>query len=286
LSNLALALVLAAALTHATWNLLAKRAGGSAVFMWTFAVISSALYAPVAGAVLWTRDTPIRPIHLVFAAGSAALHGAYFLALGKGYRAGDLSVVYPLARGTGPLLSTLAAVVLYRERPSALAVAGALGIGAGVFLLAGDPRRLRGPGTRAAVRYALLTGAVIALYTLWDKYAVSTLAIHPVVYEWLSGIGRTLLLCPIALLNRRAVAAEWRAHRWMIVGVAILAPLGYIFVLTALSFSPVSYVAPAREVSILIGTLMGTHLLAERDPVRKLAGAGAMLAGTVALALG
>src|SRR5262249_61564717 len=79
---------------------------------------------------------------------------------------------------------------------------------------------------------------------------------------------------------------EWRDHRAEAIGVAVLAPLSYILVLTAMQFTPVSYVAPAREISILIGTAMGTRLLAEGDVHRRLAAAAAMVVGVVVLAVG
>ena len=105
-------------------------------------------------------------------AGSAALHTGYFVLLNQGYRSGDLSLVYPLARGTGPLLSSAAAIAFLGERPSLLGLSGALLIIAGVLVLTGNPEQLRRAGARAAMQYALLTGAFIAVYTLWDKQAI------------------------------------------------------------------------------------------------------------------
>jgi drug/metabolite transporter (DMT)-like permease len=208
------------------------------------------------------------------------------LLLNRGYRVGDLSLVYPLARGTGPLLSTLAAILFLGERPSAIALVGALLIIGGVMVLAGNFARLRQSGTRAAVGYALITGLFIAAYTLWDKQAVSHFAIMPMVLDWGANVGRAILLTPFAMRYSEEAVIEWREHKWEAVAVAILIPLSYILVLTAMSFTPVSYVAPAREISILIGTALGARLLAEGDAPRRLAAAGAMVLGIVALALG
>lgn len=291
MTGLALALVLAAAFVHATWNLLAKRAGGGAAFIWLFGSLSALIYAPAVAVVIAVQRPRLGPVELSFLGGSTLLHLAYFLALQRGYRAGDLSVVYPLARGTGPMLSTAAAIAIFGERPTPLALAGTLLVVTSVFVLAGSRSRPTGgkgaaAGTQWAVAYGLLTGTLIAAYTLWDKHAVSALMIPPIVLDWASSVGRMLVLAPLALRRWDEVCAEWRTHRLEAIGVAVLTPLSYILVLTALVFTPVSYVAPAREISILIGAAMGTRLLGEGDAPQRLAAAGAMVLGVVALAVG
>lgn len=286
MSAFALALVLCAAFLHATWNFLLKRAGGGVAFVWLFAALSVGIYAPLAlGVVLWQRPQIGWP-QLAFIFGSAVLHTAYYLLLARGYRGGDLSLVYPLARGTGPLLATFGAVLLLGERPGIVALAGAVLIGVGVFLLTADPRRLRMSGNRGAVGYALLTGTTIAGYTLWDKQAVSAFLVPPLLLDWGANLARVGLMSPLALRDRAAIAREWQEHRSEAIWVAVLCPLSYILVLTAMVFTPVSYVAPAREVSILIAAAMGAHLLAEGHSIRRGLAACAMVAGVVALAVG
>jgi len=140
MSSLALALVLSAAVVHATWNLLAKRVGGGAPFVWLFGALSSAIYAPLALGAIVVQRPRLGVQETVFIVGSGLLHLAYFLVLQRGYRVGDLSLVYPLARGTGPVLSTAAAIALFGERPSPLALAGAALVAGGVFVLTGGPR--------------------------------------------------------------------------------------------------------------------------------------------------
>jgi len=223
---------------------------------------------------------------LVFLAGTAVLHLGYFLMLQSGYRTGDLSLVYPLARGTGPVLSVGAAILLLGERPTPVVMGGAFLIGIGIFLLAGNPASLGHPGARRAVSFALLTGALIAAYTLWDKHAVSVLRIPPILLDWGGNLGRALLLTPAALGRRQEVRALWLTHRHEVVLVAVLTPMAYILVLTAMVFTPVSYVAPAREISILVGTAMGSRFLAEGDALRRLTAAAAIVLGVAALALG
>jgi drug/metabolite transporter (DMT)-like permease len=282
----ALLLVLTAAFIHASWNFLAKRASGHATFTWLFAALSALFYTPVAGAVVFFSGLTVSWVEIGMMAGSAVLHTAYFVLLNQGYRMGDLSLVYPLARGTGPLLSSAAAIAFLGERPSVIGIAGALLVIAGVVILTCNPEHFRRAGGRMALQYALVTGAFIAAYTLWDKQAVSRFAMSPVLLDWGANLGRALLLTPFAMRHWDKARIEWRTHRAEAVGVALLAPLSYILVLTALAFTPVTYVAPAREISILIGTVMGSRWLAEGDGTRRLLGAGAMVAGVVGLAVG
>jgi drug/metabolite transporter (DMT)-like permease len=286
MSALALVLVLAAAVIHASWNYFLKRSGGGTVFVWLFATLSALIYAPLAAAIVWWQRPDFGWAHYGLMFASAAVHTAYYMLLDRGYRSGDLSVVYPLARGTAPLITMLCAVLLLHERPTLLAVAGALLIGCGAIALTGDPRKLRESGNLHAVGYALLTGCMIATYTLVDKIAVAAWLIPPLVQDWAANLGRVALMTPMALRNRGEIPATWRRARKEIIAVAVLCPLSYILVLTAMVFTPVSYVAPAREISILVAALMGTQLLAEGDVGRRLAAAAAMVAGIVCLAMG
>ena len=288
---LALGLVLGAGLLHATWNLLAKRASAEAsgpAFVWLYSALSATIFAPPAAGVVWLGGARVGAIGLLLVFGTGVLHLGYFLSLQEGYRVGDLSLVYPLARGTGPLLASGAAVVLFGERPGPIAVAGVLLIILGVLLLAWEPGDDRGSAKQRqlGVVFGVLTGAFIAAYTLWDKHAVSDLLLSPVFYYWGSLLVQTVILLPVAFRRKEEVRAAWRARRAEALGVAVLSPLAYILVLTALVFTPVSYVAPAREISILFGTLMGGGLLAEGGLGRRLVAASFMVLGVVALAAG
>jgi drug/metabolite transporter (DMT)-like permease len=282
----ALGLVLLSAVTHASWNLLAKRASGGPPFNWLFDALTVGLWAPLAAAQVIVDPPRLGVTELGFMLGSGVLHLGYFLLLGQGYRVGDLSLVYPLARGTGPVLSTLVAVAVLGEHPSGLALAGAASIAVGVFVLTGDPRRLRGQRAGRSVVFALLTGVLIAAYTLWDKQAVSAVHIAPLVYFWGLTTARAILLTPVGVTHWPTVRHEWALHRREAFGIAALSGLSYVLVLIALTVTPVSYVAPTREIGILIGALMGSRWLAEGDASRRLAGAGAMVVGVVALAVG
>ena len=284
MTGLAVALVLASAVLHATWNLMAKRAGGGAAFLWMSDLFSLALFAPLVLGLFLIEWPKLGPVELAFIFGSAVLHLAYFLLLLRGYRVGDLSVVYPLARGTGPALSTLAAILLLGERPTPLALLGAALVVVGVFLVTSGHRALRGAGKGAA--YGLATGVFIAAYTLWDKQAVSAVMVPPLLLYYGGAVGRVALLSPLITQRCSDVTQHWRQHKLEALAVGVLGPVSYIMVLTALVFTPVSYVAPAREISILIGVALGTRLLAEEHALRRLAAACTMVLGVVALSVG
>ena len=284
---LALGLVLAAALLHASWNLLAKRAQGGVEFVWLFATLTLVAYAPVVAVYVVLVHPTLRPLAVLFALVSSVLHVAYFVTLQRGYRVGDLSLVYPLARGSGPALAALLAISLLGERPGPLGLAGGALVVLSVFVLTGSGARGRASagGGRPALVYGLTTGLFIGGYTVWDGYAVSHLGAPPLLYSYLSEAGRALLLAPLAWRGRAAVARAWRDSRGAAWGIAVLSPLAYILVLTAMTFTPISLVAPAREISILLGTLMGTRLLAEGQGSRRLTGALGMVVGVTLLAL-
>ena len=284
----ALALVLFAAFVHASWNFLLKRSGGGTGLITAASILSLALYAPLLIAAIWVQGYDFQPAHLGLMLGSGAVHTGYFLLLDRAYRSGgDLSIVYPLARATGPLLTIVVAVLLLGERPGPTAIAGALLIGASALMLTGNPFAWHRSDARHAVGFALLTGCAIAVYTVWDKASVAIWLIPPLVFDWGTNAFRVMLLLPLA--RRRApgaMAKAWAQHRGAVFAIALLSPLSYILVLTAMVFTPVSLVAPAREVSILFAALMGAHLLREGDVARRVVAAIGMVLGIAGLTLG
>jgi drug/metabolite transporter (DMT)-like permease len=285
MTYLALALVLAAACSHATWNFLVKRVNGGPELVWLFSVFSVLIYFPVAvGAVVIQRPV-LGWVEIAFCVGSALLHMAYFLLLQQGYRHGDLSLVYPTARATGPFLSTAFAVVVLGEHLTPQIAAGGLAIIAGVLFLTG------GFGARArhvtrSLLFGLMVGTLIGSYTVWDAFTVRTLLVPPLLLEYTSNLTRVALLWPYAATRRELVVRHWRDHRPAVIGIAVFNPLAYILVLVALTFTPVVYVAPAREVSVLITVALGTLLLGEGRFRNRLFWAGLILAGMTLLATG
>jgi drug/metabolite transporter (DMT)-like permease len=246
------------------------------------AVAGCVLYLPALVVALIVAPGTLGATALGFMVVSGALHSVYFVLLQRGYRDGDLSLVYPLARGTGPFLATAAAIAFFGERPSALALVGGGLIVVAVLSLATRPT----DGQQAAVVFALLTGVSIAAYTLWDKQAVGDHDLSPIVYFWGLQVSNVLLLSTWVLRDRERVRATWRSSGRQVLGVGLLAPLAYILVLFALARAPVSYVAPAREVSILIATVLGATVLAEEGMGHRLVAAGGIVLGIAGLALG
>ncbi|MGB3438588.1 MAG: EamA family transporter [Actinophytocola sp.] len=273
----AILLVLGAAFAHAGWNIFAKRVpDGGALFVWLSAVLGVVFQLPLAVVVV-ARQGMDGSWWLAFCV-SGVIHLGYFVLLQRGYRVGDLSVVYPLARGTGPLLSVVAAVWLLGERPGAVALVGAAAVVAGVFVIGGF-------GTGAGIGYGLATGALIATYTLWDAHAVTALAVPPVILMGGSALVESVLLAPYALARREAVGRIWREHRVAVLAVGFLSPLAYLLVLFAMRMAPVSLVAPARELSIVVGSLGAWLLLGEPNPARRMSGAVIVLVGVAAIAV-
>ncbi|MEU5859649.1 DMT family transporter [Nonomuraea sp. NPDC047529] len=285
MSPWALVLILVAAVAHATWNLLSKKAAQAdgIVFLWLIGVVATVVWSPLFAGFLLVTGARLSWGDLAVICGSTALHLGYFVLLQRGYGAGDLSLVYPVARGTGPMLASLVAVLLLGEHPAPAGVAGIVLVGVGVFMMSGGAA---GRGDLRGLVSGLVVGLFIAGYTVWDSQVVSAFAVAPIMLNYLGEVGRALALTPfVAGARRRLVVSVWREHRSRIVGAAFLIFLSYLLILVAFTMAPVSVVAPAREVSVLIAVVLGGRLLAEGDLRRRLLAAGVILGGVVAIAL-
>lgn len=280
----ALSLVLLAALTHASWNIYAKFAAESRHFVWLFSAGSVLVYGPVVLGVVLVEQPQFTPRHWLALSATSVLHLLYSISLQTGYRHSDLSVVYPIARGTGPLVSFVGAALLLGEQPTAQSIVGLVLIVGGILLVAGlVGHHERAPGV--GVFYGLLTGLLIAAYTLNDGYAVKVLLISPFVIDFTGNLFRMLVLAPRAWRDRAELAREARVYRRPVIVVSVLGPLGYILVLFAMRMAPVSHVAPARELSTLVGAWFGSRLLRESSGPWRIAGAALIVAGVICLAL-
>jgi drug/metabolite transporter (DMT)-like permease len=289
----ALALVLLAGLIHASWNIAAKKAGGDARFAAFTGLVLLVAWAPLG---IWFGIAEVPRwgwAEWLLLCASALLHTIYYIVLLRGYRKADLTVVYPLARGSGPLLSSLAAIVLLGEQISALGVAGIAGVVGGVFLVAGGPglwRASHDPAQRQRVRkgmvYGLLSGAFIAGYTVVDGYAVKILLMSPILVDYMGSLLRMVVLAPALLRDPAEARVLWKRQWKYAVFVGVVSPVSYVLVLYAMQTAPLSHVAPAREVSMLFAALLGGHLLGEGDRALRLTGAACIAAGVMALALG
>ena len=290
MSGTALALVLTAAVLHASWNLAVKGVSGDdrVAFIWLYIGASSVLWLPI-GAV-WVVATGERPTWwwLVGPLGSALLHVAYQLALQRGYAEGELNLVYPLARGAGPLITFLVAVTVLGQHPDPAEVTGVLAVVAGVLLISFGGPAGRLAHDREGVLWGLATGAAIASYTLWDNRSVNALAVPPVPY-FVLGLVLQLPFLAVLLVRRSnptPVREVWTAARPATLVVALCSPLAYLLVLRAMQLAPVALVAATRESSIVIGAGFGWLVLREPRPARRLVGAVVVLVGIGLIAVG
>lgn len=281
------ALILLAAIFHAAWNLISKSAASAgAVFVFAYRLCATLLYAPWVIYTLWNGQMEWSAEVVGFIALSSVIHLVYGLSLQRGYQLADLSVVYPVARGTGPLLATVGAYLWLGERPSVAGVSGMACIVAGVLLIAtqGQWRIFIRAQAWTGVRWGLLIGLFIACYTLADAYSVKQLKVAPVVLDWLAGLGITVMMAPGACMQRRDTMRRMRGKWRLALAVGALSPMGYILVLYALQHGAlVSLVAPLREMSLMIATLSSYFVLKEKVNPARLTGCAIIIAGVVIL---
>ena len=267
------------AFAHAGWNFLAKRSDDKLVFSWCFSLLASLGLLPFAVLSWIGADVPAQGALILLV--TMTIHVAYFFLLNRAYTVGEFSLVYPTARGVGVLLIPLGGVMILGEQISLPAAAGVAMILMGV-LVTRTGNKGRAPITKA-VSLAVLTGVTIASYTLWDKWALSH--VTPLMLNHSVFLAQAIVALPIVLARKPALAIELKERKWAIVAAAILAPAAYLLVLTALTFSRASYIGPMREVSIVIGAVLGAVLLKESSGPRRVAGAALIVIGVLVLAL-
>jgi drug/metabolite transporter (DMT)-like permease len=288
MSSLALSIVLFAALFHAGWNYLTKKSIDKIVFVWCFLLITLVLYLPMV--VYFWPQTSLSAKGIACILGSAFLHTLYFWTLSKAYEGGDLSLVYPIARGSMPLFVTVLAVLLIHEKLSVLGISGIILVVVGIYVIhlrsfAGQAffepfQALRG----GASLWALSTGGSNGIGSLVDKVGVGW--VYPPVYIYLMFTGVWLLLGPYILIKKRAeLKTEWLVNRNSILAVGFLVTFTYTMILFAMRMSPVSYVVAVRNVSILFSAFFGIHWLKEKHPAQKIAGAILIMAGVIIIGL-
>jgi drug/metabolite transporter (DMT)-like permease len=290
MSHSAFLLVLLAGLIHALWNIAAKKAGGDVRFAGFTSLIMMLVWAPVGLYFGWDVVPDWGWLEWSFVGASGVLHVLYFITLLRGYRKADLTVVYPLARGFGPLISSGAALLFLGERMSLIGALGVIAVVGGVFLIAGGPRLFRQLKDqtqqlrlRKGIYYGLLTGLFIASYTVLDGYAVKVILISPILVDYFGNFIRLALLLPALLRDKQATLTSWRLEWKYALIVGTISPISYVLVLYAMHCAPLSHVAPAREVSMLFAALIGGHLLGEGDRLQRVIGALCIAAGVIAL---
>ncbi len=297
---LAIALVLVAATLHAAWNVLLKTSGDTLGTALRLQAFGSAVLVPI-GAVGWfvSGQPAIDPGGLALAVISGVLEAAYFICLSAAYARGDLSLVYPLARGSAPLVAVVVGVGLLGER---LAPGAALGVACllgGILLVSRPWRVIRSAGRehRGAIGFALATGGTIAAYSAVDRLGVRDMP--PWLYGAFLAVFATTFLWTAVWFGRRqgwlapAVArAEGRPRRRMVGrdGLAgVLSLTAYLLILFAYSIAPLATVAPLRESGIVLAAVWGALRMGEtaggREALVRIVAAGLIVAGAVLLAL-
>ena len=275
---------------HATWNLLLKRSGHKTSFLALASIVGgAALLGPALVAVFVTN---LSARGIAFGCVTGSIHGVYGLSLARGYRLGDLSSVYPVARGAGLGLVPVAAALLLNEEISTVAALGIVMVVAGIYAVHIEGSRLsdlatplRTLGGNPATRAALFTGALIATYYLWDKHALDE-ELSPVVLNQFAMTGHAIITASAAFLTSpSSLSAEWKERRFSIVVAGVLIVVAYLLVLVALETSQVSYVAPVREVGIVFGATVGVLFLGEGAGLWRVWAAALIVAGVVTLGL-
>jgi drug/metabolite transporter (DMT)-like permease len=279
-------LVLLAACAHSTWNILIKRSADSKHLLLFSSATEAVLFLPI-GVYGLSQSWSLfgwKARFLLVATG--IIHLLYTECLVRGYRASDLSVVYPLARGTGPLLSFVGAILILHERVSVLSAGGALLITFGILYSSGGIYALRHRLDQAGLFWGIATGFTIACYTLVDGYSVKWLLLSPFLVEYAGNAFRALLLSVGIIRRQIPIVAEYRKYWKDVCSIAVLMPVGYILVLFAMRMAPVSRVAPIREMSMMIGTYFGIRFLHEGHAQRRIFGSALIAIGVAAIAAG
>lgn len=321
-----LGLVLVASVAHALWNIAAKSVSGKGyAFVLAYHGLSAILLAPVAIWLLVSGAHELSPSLLGAAALSAIFHIAYSVSLQSGYDHAPLGVVYPTARGVGPIITIIIAVLFLGERPSAPETIGAFIVLAGIAVVTVRPRGAafgasRGShggshvtsshgvgrvtsshgGSRVTSSHGVgrglawggLIGTFIASYTLWDDFSVNHITDSPLLYFAVSEacvatiMGLGIVTIPGGAGRRADFMSIVAEHKSALVTVAILSPVAYLLVLFAMQQAPVSLVAPVRETSIIVGTLLAWWFFGEKNIGMKLTGAVVVVAGIGLISLG
>jgi drug/metabolite transporter (DMT)-like permease len=271
----AFALALSSAFVHATWNLLLARARDSEAATAVALIAGALVFAPVA-AITWDLDSGVWP----YLAASATLELAYFALLAAAYDMGELSVVYPVARGSAPVLVALFSVVFLGVALHALTVAGVLLVAVGVLLVRGLTDLQEGDAR--AFAFALAIGTTIASYTLFDKAGLH----HAKPFTYLELVVLpSAIVYPLWIGRRKSLRAELGSSTIM-AGIAMFGAFG--LALAAIRLAPQAFVPGVqalRETSVVIAVAAGALFLGEHVSRMRLIGAAVVVAGVVALAL-
>jgi len=282
MTSLALTLTLIAAVLHAAWNISLKRSRDRVAFAALLLLSAGAVLAP--WTVPWAISGAVpRGVWLLLAISVAAETG-YYACLVGGYQRGELSLVYPITRGTGAMLTAITGRAVLGERPT---IAGAAGIAlvAGGLLLIGILSARRTRSSDGAVAFSLAAGVCISIYSVTDKTAVSQTAVLPFMGGMFLLTGVAIALFSLAVAKASAVD-EWRTNWRSAIGAGLISAVTYGLVLTAMTMTHVGYVAAVRESSMLFALLLAWARLGEEPDRHRTAGALLMVAGVAMIGLG
>lgn len=280
MAGMAIALVLGSGFVHSIWNLYTKKSINKIVFLWFCQMIGVVVLMPWTmmewDAAQWTGSA------LLIILASVALHGLYVVLLAATYTIGDLSQVYPIMRGTSPLLVPLLAVAFLNESLSPMGWAGVLSIVAGIIFLSEIRIKRSSTSSAKAPLLALAVGLCIAGYIVVDRIALNY--VSEIVILQATNVGNMLILT-VAALRSNAIGREVRVNwKTMLLG-GVLAPGGYLLFLFALSLAPVAQLAPMREIGTVFGTLLGVFILREKQGARRIVTSILITAGIIILGL-
>ena len=288
MSGFALGIVITAACIHAVWNFLAKKSHRKIVFIWLALLVTIVFYFPMFIYAAWRTTVSETGWACIIA--TTILHAFYFWFLGNAYEHGDLSLVYPMSRGCGPLLVPFFAVSFIREQLTPMGIFGIALVICGIYcihLRSFSFRSALGPVkamTKKSSLWSLCTGVSIAAYSIVDKIGVGH--VFPPYYIYLMFLGTFLCLAPHIWLRHKAyLKKEWDRHKGSILVVGILNLLAYMMILFAMQMTKVSYVVAARELSIVFSALLGIVCLQEKYGPQKSVGALTIAFGVVLIGL-
>ena len=284
MSFIALILVIFSTLCHAYWNLILKRTTGGIHFIWLFTVITIVLYIPFVIMELDGFYEMMNDKVFIVCIGSMIFHLMYFLFLDKAYEFGELSIIYPVARGIAPVITIIIAITFLNEKMTGAQIVSVGLIMFGTFILSGFSYK-SGKAMSTSLVYAVACGIMVASYTVIDKVAVANYNISPFILDFINNVGRAVVLVPLVSKDIAQLEYVRKVYLKEAAIIAVLSPLSYVLILFAMKNAPVSLISPLRQFSIVIGATLGIKLLCESKEYIKLAGILITLFGVVWLSL-
>ena len=277
-------LVLISAFSHAAWNFAARRAAGNLVAIWLGLWLGCTLVSPgVIGIIVYKgvpATIPVQAIICICATG--LIHAVYFRLLAAGYEHGEISLVYPIARGSGIGLTAILASFFLKENFTLPGLIGIALICAGIISLSAAAERTASDAK--AIALALSIGATIVAYSLVDKVGVHY--INPVVYIWSMFLIAAVFLTPFVVKRYRGtlrqIAGQYLGYA-VVIGIGSIAT--YLMILFAFTMGRVGYIVAVRELAVVLGALAGIIFLKERFTIPKAIAICTIVIGVVCIKL-